>query len=212
MFRNRLDAGAKLAERLAEYKDKNGVVLAIPRGGVPLGQVIARQLDWPLEMVLSKKIAHPDQREYAIGAVSLYTRVLNDTIDVPERYIDFETKRLRNILKEKYQWYFKYNPNVSYTDKFVIIVDDGMATGYTMLSTIQLIKEHKPKTILIAVPAASIEAVDMIKRVPGVYEVVCLKMEEGFFAVGQYYEDFRPVNDQEVKDIISGKKELVEKK
>jgi putative phosphoribosyl transferase len=198
MFKNRIDAAMQLAEKLKHYKNSNGVVLAIPRGGVPLGKVIAETLDLPLEIVLSKKISHPLHKEYAIGAVSLESRVLNDTIDVPDFYIEKETILLRDLLRQRYNLYCKNKKHYTLTDKTVIIIDDGMATGYTMLSTLELIHEHRPKKIVVAVPVASSSAVKMIATSPYIDELVCIMTPEDFRAVAQYYKEFQQVTDEEV--------------
>lgn len=202
MFTDRIDAAFQLSKKLIDYKNTDGVVLAIPRGGVPIGKVVADALNLPLELIISKKISHPLSKEYAIGAVSLETRVLNDAEEVPEVYIEKETNRLRQLIRETYNWYFKNNEFIPLTNKTVIVVDDGIATGYTILSALELLHQHKPKKVVVAVPVASSHAVNLLKESPYVDEVLCLLTPDNFRAVGQFYIDFHPVTDDEVIKLL----------
>ncbi len=203
MFENRIDAGKQLAKKLESYKNTEGVVIAIPRGGVPIGKIVADYLGFPLEIVLSKKISHPLQKEYAIGAVSLESRVLDGSIDVPDFYIENETKRLRELLRERFHWYYEDKAHIPLTDKNVIIVDDGIATGYTMLSTLELIQEQQPKKIVIATPVCSRSSVEMLRASSIPDEIISLRIPRDFRSVGRYYENFQQVTDEEVKRLLT---------
>ena len=203
MFKNRIDAGAQLAEKLTRYKNEEAVVLAIPRGGVPMGKIISDRLGLPLEIILTKKISHPLYKEYAIGAVSLESRILNDTIEVPDFYIEKETTRLRELLRQRHNLYYKNKKHIPLTDKIVLLVDDGMATGYTMLSTLELVHQYRPKKIVIAVPVASTSAVKMVTTSPYLDELVYITAPEDFRSVGQYYQDFQQVTDEEVVELLN---------
>ena len=197
IFKDRFDAASQLAEKLKKYKNEECVILAIPRGGLQIGVVVAKALQAPLDVVLTKKIGYPGNEEYAIGAVSLKGRILNpDVSDVPQSYIDAEIKRIQSLLQKRHEQYHqgKRKP-VDIKNKVVIIVDDGIATGSTVLATIELLKTEKPKKIIVAVPVAPPEAVAKIKKV--VDEVVCLHMTADFFAIGQFYENFEQVEDAE---------------
>lgn len=200
MLKNRKEAAQQLSDRLEHYSGKDGVVLAIPRGGIPIGYEIARKLNWPLDIVLSKKIGHPTNKEYAIGAVSLTGYVLNHDVPVPKDYIEDEVARIRTELQNKYHKYLDDQDPEIITDKIVILTDDGVATGQTLLSTIDLLRRDKPSKIVVAVPVSSSNALKKIEE--QVDEVICLLTPEDFRAVGQFYESFDQVSDEEVMDLL----------
>lgn len=202
MFKDRFDAGKQLAKALLHYKNRDGVVLAVPRGGVEIGYVVAKELDLPLEVVLSKKIGHPYHPEFAIGAVSLEGRVFSERSDVTKEYIEEETERLRSLLRERYKTYYGDRKPVSMEDKIVIVVDDGIATGNTLLSTIELIRHHKPRWVVVAIPVAPPDSLHKFRQAAGVDEVVCLLSPRDFYAVGQFYENFDQVEDVEVVRLL----------
>ena len=198
MFRNRIDAAFQLADKLASYGHKDGVViLAVPRGGLPLGAIIAKALSAKLDVALSKKIGHPNNKEYAIGAVSLENVVLNDAVGVSKTYIEAETKRIRGKLRKQYAQYSKNRSSYNIKDKIVIIVDDGIATGNTIRATAQLVRGLKPKKVVVAVPVAPKSTVLALQDSPFIDEVVCLLAPVDFQAVGQYYTNFDQVSDEE---------------
>lgn len=204
MFRNREEVASILADNLLKYKnDKDTVIVAIPRGGVPLGKVLSDKLHLPLELVLSKKIGHPYHKEFAIGAVTLKDIILSPVAsEVPKAYIESETEKVRNILRKRFQMYYGDEMPLNLSGKTVIIVDDGIATGNTLISCVGLIKKQQPKKIVIALPVAPKESLNQIKKMPSVDEVVCLLSPVDFYAVGQFYEDFGQVTDDEVIDIL----------
>ncbi len=202
MFKDRFDAGRQLAKALQHYKNRDGVILAVPRGGVEIGYVLARELDLPLEVVLSKKIGHPNQPEFAIGAVSLESRIVNERPDVSEEYIEKETNRLRQLLRERYKSYYGDRQPLSLEDKIVIVVDDGIATGNTLLSTVELVRHHRPRWVVVAIPVAPPDSLRHIEQAKGVDEVVCLLAPRDFYAVGQFYENFDQVEDEEVRRLL----------
>lgn len=195
LIKNRKEAAQKLAEKLLRYKDEDGIVMAIPRGGVPVGHEISERLNWPLEIVLSKKIGHPTNKEYAVGAVSLTGRIVNNEVPVSEDYIDTETKNIRNELLNKYHKYMHDQDPLSITGKTVILTDDGVATGHTLLSTIDLLKRDKPTKIIVAIPVSSPGAMRKIEE--QVDEAICLACPENFRSVGQFYQTFDQVTDEE---------------
>lgn len=198
MLKNRKEAAEKLVGRLKKYKDNEGVVMAIPRGGVPLGYDIAKELDWPLDIVLSKKIGHPTNKEYAIGAVSLTGYILNQDVPVSRDYIEDEVARIRTNLQNLHHKYLDDHAPVSVTDKIVILTDDGIATGQTILSVIDLIRRDKPKKIVVAVPVSSPSALKKAEETAD--EVICLSTPENFRSVGQFYDTFDQVSDEEVME------------
>ncbi len=204
MFANREEAGNLLTERLTDYRNnKNVVLVAIPRGGVPVGYVIAKKLNLPLEIVLSKKIGHPYNKEYAIGAVTLKNIVLSDAAaEVSIEYIEEETERIRDLLKQRHKWYYGNKIPLQLNDKIVIVIDDGIATGNTLLSSIQLIEQEEPSQIIEALPVAPSLALKKIKDLRSVTDIICLDIPGNFHAVGQFYEEFNQVNDDVVIQLL----------
>jgi len=202
MFRDRIDAGLQLAEKLIKFKDENVVVLAIPRGGLPLGAIVAKALGAPLDVALTKKIGHPFHKEYAIGAVSLEGIILTEGIEVTKGYIKEETSRIRKKLKERQDQYYKQRFPVNLKNKTVIIVDDGIATGNTLLATVELIGKQQPSKIIVAIPVVPSSAIRRLEVTPNVDEVICLQTPYNFQAVGQFYEEFNQVSDQEAIQLL----------
>lgn len=204
MFTNREDTGSLLAEKLIKFSNnKDAVIVAIPRGGVPVGYVVAKKLNLPLEIVLSKKIGYPSQKEYAIGAVTLKSRILSDAaINVSKIYIEEETERIREILKQRHKWYYDNKVPLKLKDLIVIIVDDGVATGNTLISSIKLIQQEQPSKIVVALPVAPPSALKRIEELPSVDEIICLLAPKDFRAVGQFYRDFNQVKDEVVIQLL----------
>lgn len=200
IFKDRYDAALNLIPLLEKYKDEPGVVLAVPRGGVHIGYHIARKYNFPLELLLTKKIGHPASKELAIGAVSLISEVIDDRHHIPEAYIESEIKKIREALRERYKKFMGDKEPVDLQNKTVIIVDDGIATGNTILASIKMIRMMHPKKIVIAVPVAPRETAHKLKA--WVDDFVCCYMPKHFFGVGQFYEDFSEVSDEEVIDLM----------
>jgi len=204
VFKDRIDAAFKLADKLESYKDANAIILAIPRGGVPIGFIIAKQLHLPLEVVLSKKIGHPLHKEFAIGAVTSKSRFLSDAAnDVSKDYIEEETKKIRTLLSKRFQDYYGNRKPQELKDKILIIVDDGIATGNTIISTIEMLHEEQPKKIVVAIPVSSKSALHKLKTTNYIDEVVCLSTPLNFRAVGQFYKEFDQVDEAEVKNLLN---------
>ena len=204
MFTNREEAGKLLANKLINYKNnKEVVIVSIPRGGVPVGYELTKKLNAPLEIVLSKKIGHPFNKEYAIGAVTLENSILSDASkEVSPVYIYDETENVRALLKLRHHLYYGENKPLSLKDKIVILVDDGIATGNTVISCIQLIQLQKPLKIIVALPVAPNSSLRKIREMSEVNEVICLSTPVNFQSVGQFYEEFDQVNDNEVIEIL----------
>ncbi|MGI9542927.1 MAG: phosphoribosyltransferase [Cyclobacteriaceae bacterium] len=207
IYKDRSEAAFLLAEKLRKYRGKDGVVVAIPRGGLPVGYVLARYLDFPLDIALTKKIGHPSNKEYAIGSVSLEGRIIGE--EVAPEYIEAETARLREALCERYQLYRRDRSPIDLRSKIVIVTDDGIATGNTMLATIELVKAQEPLKVVIAVPVAPPSTIDYMKG--KVDEMICLQTPEGFGAVGQFYENFESVSDDEAVALLERAKAGKEK-
>ncbi|MCX2720769.1 phosphoribosyltransferase [Lentiprolixibacter aurantiacus] len=202
LYENRNDAGKQLGEQLKEFLGQDIVVLAIPRGGLPVGAEVARFLKAPLDVALTKKIGHPYHREYAVGAVSLDSVVLSETETIPRVYIEEEISRIRETLRKRQDQYYKKRKPVPLVDKVVIVVDDGIATGNTLLATVQLVSKQHPAKIIVAIPVAPLQAVHMLEALPQVDEVICLATPMNFRAVGQFYLHFYQVSDEEAIRIL----------
>lgn len=204
MFANREEAAKLLYKELLQYKDKkDAVVITIPRGGVPIGYTLAKQLNLPLEVTLSKKIGHPSNKEYAIGAVTLEDVVLsNIAFQVSEDYIEEETIKIRKLLKQRFKQYYGTNKPLILKDKTVIIVDDGVATGNTLISSIQFIEKQKPAEIIVALPVASKTALKRLRDFVLIENTICLDAPDNFRAVGQFYNEFNQVGDEEVIKLL----------
>jgi len=196
ILKNRKEAGLLLAEELKKYANSNTVVLAIPRGGVPIGYAIAQSLNLPLDIILSKKIPHPYNKEFAIGAVSLESKIVDEHSGVSDKYIASEILRLRDLLKEKYKLYMGNRKPLDIKGKNVIVVDDGIATGHTLLASISMLRERKPAKIIIAVPVIPDELVSQFQEQTD--EFVYLIASKYFRGVGAFYEQFNQVEDEEV--------------
>ena len=206
MFEDREDAGRQLAKKLEKYKKEDVVVLAIPRGGLPLGALVAERLDAPMDVALSKKIGHPFSKEYAIGAVSLEDRILTEAMGVTKAYIEEETIRVRRKLQRRYNQYYKKSQPLNLRGKTVIIVDDGIATGNTILITVALVAKQKPTKIVVGIPVASKSALEKISTAKQNVEIVCLSTPRHFRAVGQFYQYFPQVSDEKAIQIFNSHK------
>lgn len=202
MFQNRAQAAILLAQRLKSLKITDGIVLAIPRGGVPIGSIIAQQLDLPLDLVMSKKIGHPGNPEFAIGSVTLNDLILDgDAAKLPQAFISAEVRKIRNDILKKYTRFTQGREPLAITGKDVIVVDDGLATGNTMLASIESLRKQSPKSIIAAVPVSSVAAAQKIKAV--VDQFVCLEIPKIFYGVGEFYDDFAEVPDKMVIDLLA---------
>ena len=205
MFKNRVEAAKLLLKKLTRFANhKEVVILTIPRGGVPIGKILSDSLNVPLDLVLSKKIGHPFHKEFAIGAVTFSDIILRpESAEVPKVYIDKETKRIHKLLDQRQKLYYGKRKPIDLTNKIVIITDDGVATGNTLISCIKLIKKQNPKEIIVALPVSPPGTLKTIKELKEVNEVICLLIPDNFFAVGQFYEDFSPVSDNEVINLLN---------
>jgi len=205
-FTDRYDAAMQLAFRLERYKDEDGVILAVPRGGVPIGYYLARHLNFVLDLLMTKKIGHPSNEEYAIGAIGLEESIMEEITGIPNEYLEKETIRIRQQLKEQYLKFMGRNEPTDIKGKIVIVVDDGIATGRTILATLKMLRNKKPRKLVVAVPVASMQAAERIEK--EVDEFICLYTPSPFYGVGRFYQDFSQVDDDEVVNLL---KELNER-
>lgn len=203
MFKNRYDAGERLAEALSEYKGrKDVIILAIPRGALQIGEVLHRELKAPLDIIVTKKIPHPMSEEYAIGAVGPGGEYfLTEAAEgIEPEHIGREMKRLAKAVEEKYVRYRGRRAKPRLKGKTVIIIDDGIATGSTMLAAIHVVRKQKPAKVVVAVPVGPAPSVKMVADEAD--EVICLDTPLDFFAIGQFYQDFTQVEDEEAIAIL----------
>jgi len=206
IFRDRIEAGQVLAQRLkGVIRDSNPIVLALPRGGVPVGFEVAKALHSDLDIFLVRKLGVPGHEELAIGAIaSGGIRVLNQTLirelGLTSLVIDSITARERREIERRERLYREHRPPLAVGDRTVILVDDGLATGATMLAAARALRIQRPKRIIVAVPVASREACDEFRR--HVDETVCAETPEPFYSVGSWYEDFSQTSDAEVRELL----------
>ncbi|MFN2526518.1 MAG: phosphoribosyltransferase [Actinomycetota bacterium] len=207
VFKDRADAGRVLASRLEDYRgDPQAIVLALPRGGVPVGYEVARALDLPLDVFLVRKLGTPGREELAMGAIaSGGVRVLNEEVvtvwGIPEDVIEAATKRETAELERRNHLYREGYEEVALEGKSVILVDDGLATGSTMRAAVEAVREHRPNKIVVAVPTAAANTCEELAR--SVDEVICVMTPEPFQAVGLWYEDFAQTGDGEIRDLLA---------
>lgn len=207
LFADRADAGRRLAGLLSHYRDRDeALVLGLPRGGVAVGVVVARILRVSLDVFLVRKLGVPGEEELAMGAIaSGGVRVLNQEV-VRERGIDSEAlervtaAERRELLRRELAFRDDRAPP-ELRDRSVILVDDGLATGSTMRAAIQAVEEHKPQRIVVAVPVAPAEVCAALRREAD--EVVCCETPRPFRGVGQWYEDFPQLRDEEVMRLLA---------
>jgi putative phosphoribosyl transferase len=196
IYIDRHDASVKLIALLKKFKNDNSVILAIPRGGVPIGYYIARKYHFPMDLLLIKKIGHPLNKEVAIGAVSLENEIVDNFPYIPKNYIEEQILEIRKTLKINYEKFVGDRTPVALKNKTIIIVDDGIATGNTLLAAIKMLRSKSPKKMVVAVP---VSPADSAKKISDeVDEFICPYITDNFNSVGAYYIDFSQVRDEEV--------------
>ncbi len=203
-FRDRVEAGQKLAEKLNKYKNDNVVILALPRGGVVLGAEVAKLFGAPLDLVIPRKIGHPNNPEYAIAAVTESgKRVVNqaEIANVDPKWFEQAVQKEIAETKRRRQIYLQRKKPVDLKDRVAIIVDDGVATGLTMRVAIKDVRAHRPKRIVVAVPVSPPDTAEILKREAD--ELVAIDIPAVYLgAVGAYYQIFGQLEDREVIKII----------
>lgn len=211
LFQDRKTAAKKLAHLLKKYNSQtDAIILAIPRGGLELGAILRKELNLPLDIVATKKITLPQNEEYAIGAVdpegSIELNPEATTYQIPdENDLKKESEHLKTILQKRYEEYRgKETPLPDLKNKTLIVIDDGMATGYTVLAAVRFLRRQHPKKIILAVPVSSEEAHALLN--PEVDELICPFLPENFYAVGQFYKDFPQVSDEKATQLLNLKK------
>ncbi|HEV2335730.1 MAG TPA: phosphoribosyltransferase family protein [Stellaceae bacterium] len=210
-FRDRKDAGERLAALLLHLKDRNPVVLALPRGGVAIGSEIARLIGAPLDVVLVRKIGVPWQPELALGALAdcgggapeiFIDERMVSTLEIPPDYVREETARQLAELERRRLVYGAGRPPAEIAGRTAIVVDDGIATGATMRVALRAVRRRGPARLVLAAPVAAADTLAALKDEAD--ESVCVAAPQGLGAIGYYYEDFHQMSDAEVTALLAG--------
>jgi putative phosphoribosyl transferase len=209
LLKNRVEAGKQLASAL-KTASKDAIVLAVPRGGVIVGFEVAKALGIPLDVIVTKKIGAPGNPELAIGAVAedgtfFVDEDLVRRLGVPEAYITAEVKRQRQEIQRRLVRYRGNIPYPSLKNRGVIIVDDGVATGFTLKAALRLVRSKGAQTVTVAIPVGPPDTIRELKKLAD--RVVCLHAPEPFYAIGQFYVDFTQTSDEEVTGLLKRIKE-----
>jgi len=203
-FRDRNEAARRLVERLAVYKGKNPLVLAIPRGAVPMASIVATALEGDSDVVLVRKLRAPNNPEFAVGSIdeSGWTYIADYAAQAgasPE-YLEAEKRTQMETMRRRRSQYTPIRPPIDPAGRIVIVIDDGLATGATMISALHSLRAKKPEKLICAVPVAPPDTLEKVARYAD--EVVCLETPTWFQAVGQFYMDFPQVEAEEVIEIL----------
>ncbi|MBE9069161.1 phosphoribosyltransferase [Leptolyngbya cf. ectocarpi LEGE 11479] len=206
-FRDRTEAGQQLAQQLKTYANRPAVVLALPRGGVPIAYEIAQELNLPLDLCLVRKLGEPGHRENAIGAIAADgIRVLNYRVirglGISQQTLQTITAQEQQELERRDRAYRSHCPRVAVHDRTVILVDDGLATGATMRAAVMWVRSQQPNLLIIAVPIASKVAYQQLKA--QVDRLVCLYIPNQLYAIGRWYDNFTQVTDRQVCTLLAG--------
>ena len=200
IFANRVAAAKQLAQALSEYRGKNPLVLAIPRGAVPMARIIADELNGEMDVVLVRKLRAPGNPEFAIGSVDesgwAYIADYAAGAGADEAYLRSEIATQLETMKRRRAQYTPVRPPIDPSGRVVIVIDDGLATGSTMIAALHALRSKKPSQLVCAVPVAPPDTLEKIRG--NADRVVCLSAPENFRAVGQFYMDFPQVEDEEV--------------
>ncbi len=213
-FSNRIDAGKRLAAALSDFQIKNGIVLALPRGGVVVGFEIAKALKLPLDVIIPRKIGAPDNPELAIGAVAedgtpILDKNLVAYLGVSPEYIREESAQQRQEIERRLKLYRQTAPPRNLKGKDVIIVDDGIATGSTMKAALASVKNRGAASVTVAIPVGPPSTIEELEKQAD--RVVCLFTPEFFQAIGQFYDDFNQTTDEEVIELLRQRRQSTQK-
>lgn len=206
MFKDRIDAGEQLTEKLKAYSGKSDVViLGIPRGGMVVASVVSRALRLPLDIIVIKKIGFPGNEEFAIGATGLEISHVDEgkirELSVDRESLDAAIKSKQKEARERYDFLSEGRTPQSLRGKDVILIDDGIATGETMNLAVKIVKKKFAKKVIVAVPVAAEDSLEKLDA----DEVICILKEKALRAIGEFYEEFSPVEDSEVKELLAPK-------
>jgi putative phosphoribosyl transferase len=213
IYRDRRDAGKHLAELLSHYANRDDVLLlALPRGGVPVAYEVAKALKAPLDIFLVRKLGVPGYSELAMGAIaSGGVRVLNedvvDYLGIPPEVIDVIAANELKELERRERAYRGDRPEPDVKGKTVILVDDGLATGSTMRAAVSALRQQNPARIIVAVPVSAPQTCNEYRM--GVDEIICARTPQPFLGVGQWYEDFSQTTDEEVRELLENARRAI---
>jgi putative phosphoribosyl transferase len=204
-FRDRVEAGELLAGQLSQYSNRDDVVvLALPRGGVPVGRQVAEKLGVPFDVYIVRKLGVPGHEELAMGAIADGVRLLNDEVvralDIPSNVIDSVARREQIELERRENLYRGTRAPIVLAGKVVILVDDGLATGSTMRAAVTAVKQHQPALVIVAVPVGAPSTCRDLRREADA--VVCVRTPDPLVAVGMWYRGFTPTSDHEVRSLL----------
>lgn len=199
-YKNRKDAASQLVKFLINYKDTDSVILSIPNGGIPIGKRLSRELNLPLYFAPIKKIKHPDSDDVNIGALSINHIVIDSLMGIKEHEVSQQIKNLRAELNEDLKSNGLLTNQISIKNKNVILTDDGVTTGSTMLATLQLVQKENPAKKILAVPVATSRSLDKLQDY--VDEIVCLHMPETVDNIAGYYETFDSLSEKDFESVI----------
>lgn len=205
IFRDRIDAAQRLAKALSAYRGKNPLVLAIPRGAVPMGRALANALGGEFDVVLVRKLRAPQNPELAVGAIDesgwAYVADYAASIGADQAYLEHEKRAQLDTLHARRAQYTPERAPIDPAGRIVIVVDDGLATGATMMAALHAARAKAPARLVCAVPVAAPDSVALVR--PHADAVVCLETPANFYAVGQFYRDFQQVEDAEVVALLA---------
>ncbi len=206
VFRDRFDAGKLLAEKLQEYShQENVIVLVIPAGGVPVGNVVAKELDLPMDVVIVRKAQIPWNTEAGFGAVTwdgvtVLNELLVEQLGLTNEDIEESISETKRNIMERLRKFRGNKPLPELRDRVIILLDDGLASGFTMLAAVRSLRKSLPKKVVVAIPTASLGAIDLLRS--EVDEIVCLNIRSGSFAVADAYENWYDLTDEEVQKLL----------
>lgn len=205
LFSTREQAAELLAQELIRYKGQHALVLAIPRGAVPMGSVVAKMLDGELDIVLTHKLCAPMDPEYAIGSVDesgwVYLSPTAASAGINPVYLEQEKQRQLDSLKHRRLRFKPGKKSAAIKGRIAIVMDDGLATGATMIAALRAVRAHEPAKLICAIPVAPPDTLDRVSQLAD--EVVCLRVPDNFRSVGQFYRHFPQVEEDEVARLLS---------
>lgn len=217
IFQDRHQAGQLLAAEIAKLNldPQRTIICSIPRGGVVVGDSIAAKLKLPLTVLVIKKLGAPGNPELAIGATASHTEPVLDNwlirdLNVPSQYLQKEIRQRKKEIAAREKFLGIMGPQKEFKDKHVVVVDDGIATGQTVKAAARILRSLEAKNLILAVPCASPQVLDSVKS--SFNQVICLEKSQDFWAVGQFYQDFRPIEDNQVKEILAQRSTKIDNK